>query len=63
MGEGSEKNVIGFDVLVEWGGVEGMGIDRVGCGECWVVGMMRGGGWRVMREEEVMKVVRRKMGR
>ena len=61
LGEASEKNLIAFDLFVQSAGLEGMAIDTVGSRHSSLLAIMSAGASRVMREEELMKVVRTKM--
>ena len=61
LGEASEKNLIAFDLFVQSAGLEGMAIDTVGSRHSSLLAIMSAGASRVMSEEELMKVVRRKM--
>ena len=61
LGEASEKNLIAFDLFVQSAGLEGMAIDTVGSRHSSLLAIMSAGASRVMSEEELMKVVRKKM--
>ena len=57
----SEKNLIAFDLFQESAGLKGMNIDTVGSRHSSLLAIMSAGASRVMSEEELMKVVARRM--
>ena len=57
----SEKNLIAFDLFQESAGLKGMNIDTVGSRHSSLLAIMSAGASRVMSEEELMKVVAKKM--
>ena len=57
----SEKNLIAFDLFQESAGLKGMNIDTVGSRHSSLLAIMSAGASRMMREEELMKVVAEKM--
>ena len=57
----SEKNLIAFDLFQESAGLKGMNIDIVGSRHSSLLAIMSAGASRMMREEELMKVVAEKM--
>ena len=59
--EASEKNLIAFELFKEAAGLSGMDIDTVGSRHSSLLAIMSAGASRVMREEELMKVVAKKM--
>ena len=59
--EASEKNLIAFELFKEAAGLNGMDIDTVGSRHSSLLAIMSAGASRVMREEELMKVVAKKM--
>ena len=61
LGEASEKNLIAFDLFQESAGLKGMTIDSVGSRHSSLLAIMSVGASRVMSEEELMKVVAKKM--
>ena len=60
-GSASEKNLIAFDLFQESAGLKGMNIDTVGSRHSSLLAIMSAGASRVMSEEELMKVVAKKM--
>ena len=59
--EASEKNLIAFELFKEAAGLQGMDIDTVGSRHSSLLAIMSAGASRVMGEDELMKVVARKM--
>ena len=59
--EASEKNLIAFELFKEAAGLSGMDIDTVGSRQSSLLAIMSAGASRVMGEEELMKVVAKKM--
>ena len=59
--EASEKNLIAFELFKEAAGLSGMDIDTVGSRHSSLLAIMSAGASRVMGEDELMKVVARKM--
>ena len=57
----SEKNLIAFELFKEAVGLSGMMIDTVGSRHSSLLAIMSAGASRVMSEEELMKVVAKKM--
>ena len=57
----SEKNLIAFDLFQESAGLKGMDIDTVGSRHSSLLAIMSAGASRVMSEEDLMKVVARRM--
>ncbi len=57
----SEKNLIAFDLFQETAGLKGMNIDTVGSRHSSLLAIMSAGASRVMSEEELMKVVEKRM--
>ena len=57
----SEKNLIAFDLFQDSAGLKGMNIDTVGSRHSSLLAIMSAGASRVMSEEELMKVVAKKM--
>ena len=57
----SEKNLIAFDLFQESAGLKGMNIDTVGSRHSSLLAIMSAGASRVMSEEELMKVVEKRM--
>ena len=55
------KNLIAFDLFQESAGLKGMNIDTVGSRHSSLLAIMSAGASRVMSEEELMKVVAKKM--
>ena len=60
-GSASEKNLIAFDLFQESAGLKGMNIDTIGSRHSSLLAIMSAGASRMMREEELMKVVAEKM--
>ena len=59
--EASEKNLIAFELFKEAAGLSGMDIDTIGSRHSSLLAIMSAGASRVMGEEELMKVVAKKM--
>ena len=59
--EASEKNLIAFELFREAVGLSGMDIDTVGSRHSSLLAIMSAGASRVMSEDELMKVVAKKM--
>ena len=59
--EASEKNLIAFELFKEAAGLSGMDIDTIGSRHFSLLAIMSAGASRVMSEEELMKVVAKKM--
>jgi hypothetical protein len=57
----SEKNLIAFDLFQESAGLKGMNIDTIGSRHSSLLAIMSAGASRVMSEEELMKVVVKRM--
>ena len=57
----SEKNLIAFDLFQESAGLKGMNIDTIGSRHSSLLAIMSAGASRVMSEEELMKVVDKRM--
>ncbi len=57
----SEKNLIAFDLFQNSAGLKGMNIDTVGSRHSSLLAIMSAGASRVMSEEELMKVVAKRM--
>ena len=57
----SEKNLIAFDLFQESAGLKGMNIDTVGSRHSSLLAIMSAGASRMMSEEEMMKVVAKRM--
>ena len=57
----SEKNLIAFDLFQESAGLKGMNIDTIGSRHSSLLAIMSAGASRVMSEEELMKVVEKRM--
>ena len=57
----SEKNLIVFDLFQESAGLKGMNIDTIGSRHSSLLAIMSAGASRVMSEEELMKVVAKRM--
>ena len=57
----SEKNLIAFALFQESAGLKGMNIDTVGSRHSSLLAIMSAGASRVMSEEELMKVVAKRM--
>ena len=60
-GSASEKNLIAFDLFQESAGLKGMNIDTIGSRHSSLLAIMSAGASRVMSEEELMKVVAKRM--
>ena len=60
-GQVDAKNLIAFDLFQESAGLKGMNIDTVGSRHSSLLAIMRAGASRVMSEEELMKVVAKRM--
>ena len=59
--EASEKNLIAFELFKEAAGLKGMEIDTVGSRHSSLLAIMSAGASRVMGEDELMRVVAKKM--
>ena len=59
--EASEKNLIAFELFKEAVGLSGMDIDTIGSRHSSLLAIMSAGASRVMSEDELMKVVAKKM--
>ena len=57
----SEKNLIAFDLFQDSAGLKGMNIDTIGSRHSSLLAIMSAGASRVMSEEELMKVVAKRM--
>ena len=57
----TEKNLIAFDLFQESAGLKGMNIDTVGSRHSSLLSIMSAGASRVMSEEELIKVVAKRM--
>ena len=57
----SEKNLIAFDLFQESAGLKGMNVDTIGSRHSSLLAIMSAGASRVMSEEELMKVVAKRM--
>ena len=57
----SEKNLIAFDLFQESAGLKGMNIDTIGSRHSSLLAIMSAGASRVMSEDELMKVVAKRM--
>ena len=57
----SEKNLIAFELFKEVAGLQGMDIDTIGSRHSSLLAIMSAGASRVMGEDELMKVVAKKM--
>ena len=57
----SEKNLIAFDLFQDSAGLKGMNIDTVGSRHSSLLAIMSAGASRVMSEEELIKVVAKRM--
>ena len=55
------KNLIAFDLFQETAGLKGMNIDTIGSRHSSLLAIMSAGASRVMSEEELMKVVEKRM--
>ena len=60
-GSAREKNLIAFDLFQESAGLKGMNIDTIGSRHSSLLAIMSAGASRVMSEEELMKVVAKRM--
>ena len=60
-GQVDAKNLIAFDLFQESAGLKGMNIDTVGSRHSSLLAIMSAGASRVMSEEELMKVVAKRM--
>ena len=60
-GQVDAKNLIAFDLFQESAGLKGMNIDTVGSRQSSLLAIMSAGASRVMSEEELMKVVAKRM--
>ena len=61
IGLADAKNLIAFDLFQESAGLKGMNIDTVGSRHSSLLAIMSAGASRVMSEEELMKVVAKRM--
>ena len=61
IGLADAKNLIAFDLFQETAGLKGMDIDTVGSRHSSLLAIMSAGASRVMSEEELMKVVAKRM--
>ena len=61
VGIADAKNLIAFDLFQETAGLKGMNIDTVGSRHSSLLAIMSAGASRVMSEEELMKVVAKRM--
>ena len=61
VGIADAKNLIAFDLFQESAGLKGMNIDTVGSRHSSLLAIMSAGASRVMSEEELMKVVAKRM--
>ena len=61
VGLADAKNLIAFDLFQESAGLKGMNIDTVGSRHSSLLAIMSAGASRVMSEEELMKVVEKRM--
>ena len=59
--DASEKNLVAFELFKEAVGLSGMDIDTIGSRHSSLLAIMSAGASRVMGEEELMKVVAKKM--
>ena len=59
--EASEKNLIAFELFKEAAGLSGMDIDTIGSRHSSLLAIMSAGASRVMGEDELMRVVAKKM--
>ena len=59
--DASEKNLIAFELFKEAAGLQGMDIDTIGSRHSSLLAIMSAGASRVMSEDELMKVVAKKM--
>ena len=60
-GQVDAKNLIAFDLFQESAGLKGMNIDTIGSRHSSLLAIMSAGASRVMSEEELMKVVEKRM--
>ena len=60
-GQVDAKNLIAFDLFQESAGLKGMNIDTIGSRHSSLLAIMSAGASRVMTEEELMKVVAKRM--
>ena len=60
-GQVDAKNLIAFDLFQESAGLNGMNIDTIGSRHSSLLAIMSAGASRVMSEEELMKVVEKRM--
>ena len=60
-GQVDAKNLIAFDLFQDSAGLKGMNIDTVGSRQSSLLAIMSAGASRVMSEEELMKVVAKRM--
>ena len=60
-GQVDAKNLIAFDLFQESAGLKGMSIDTIGSRHSSLLAIMSAGASRVMSEEELMKVVAKRM--
>ena len=60
-GQVDAKNLIAFDLFLESAGLKGMNIDTIGSRHSSLLAIMSAGASRVMSEEELMKVVAKRM--
>ena len=60
-GQVDAKNLIAFDLFQESAGLKGMNIDTIGSRHSSLLAIMSAGASRVMSEEELMKVVAKRM--
>ena len=60
-GQVDAKNLIAFDLFQETAGLKGMNIDTIGSRHSSLLAIMSAGASRVMSEEELMKVVAKRM--
>ena len=61
IGLADAKNLIAFDLFQESAGLKGMNIDTIGSRHSSLLAIMSAGASRVMSEEELMKVVEKRM--
>ena len=61
VGQVDAKNLIAFDLFQESAGLKGMNIDTIGSRHSSLLAIMSAGASRVMSEEELMKVVAKRM--
>ena len=60
-GQADAKNLIAFDLFQDSAGLKGMNIDTIGSRHSSLLAIMSAGASRVMSEEELMKVVAKRM--